>query len=125
MVLGRGEVQICFEVIETGESDGVAIQIVEPVHDPKSGHDPSIEFLDQGDFGRVGLFVCAGVIDGDGLAFLVDDIFGLVVTRLFNLDEQGGIVVVGNLLGVVRGSHDDDDEDDSEQGRIGQGGKKR
>ena len=86
MVLSRRQVEVFFEVVKARKSDCIAIQIVQPVHDPQCGHDPHVELADKFDFGRIGLLVRAGVVErllGGGL-FVIEhselrlNVFGLV-----------------------------------------------
>jgi hypothetical protein len=81
LVLCTGEVEVLLKIIKTSESNGVAIEVVEPVHRPQHRHDPSVELLHKGDFPWVGLLVGTRVID------LRDGRY-----RLFR------VVVIGSLL---------------------------
>lgn len=104
--MGGAQVEILLEVIETSQGDGISIQIVQPVHDPESGHDPPIELLYQSDLSRISLLMGAGVINGDGSAFLVDHILLLAVEGFLSLETAGVGAVIGHFVVFDMGSHD-------------------
>jgi hypothetical protein len=62
LVLCGVEAEILLEVVKTSESNGVTVQVVQPVHRPQHRHDPSIKLLDERDFPGVRLLVGTRVI---------------------------------------------------------------
>ncbi|KAI6749917.1 hypothetical protein HG531_007182 [Fusarium graminearum] len=59
---GSFEVEIFFKIIQSSQSNGISIKIVEPVHAPKHRHHPSVKLLDQCDFLGVCLLMGTRVI---------------------------------------------------------------
>jgi hypothetical protein len=60
--LGIGKTEIFLEGVEASESDGIAVKVVEPVHRPKHGHDPTIKLLHESNFLGIGLLVSTETI---------------------------------------------------------------
>lgn len=94
------KIQILFEIIDSGQCNGIAIKVIQPIHRPQHGHDPSVKLLDESDLLRVGLFVSARVVD----AFDLRNRFAHLRVRigLLALEKDDASVLV--LLAGVEGS---------------------
>ena len=54
LVFCAAEVEILLKIVKAGECNGISVKVVEPVHGPQHGHDPTIELLYKSNFSRVG-----------------------------------------------------------------------
>jgi hypothetical protein len=110
LVLRAIEIEVFFEIVQPGQCNGIAVQIIQPVHRPEHGlrlsilhfptpkrgtrHNPSIELLHQSDLTGVRLFMGARVVlllhNGNGLD-------GVIVGYLLLQHVDLGLRVCGHL----------------------------
>jgi hypothetical protein len=98
LILSAREIEVLFKIVETGKGDGVAVEIVEPVHGPKHGHDPAVEFLHEGNFSGVGFLKMVSSCLLWGMNWETN----LVSTRVIDLGDSRyrllWVVIVGSWL---------------------------
>jgi hypothetical protein len=93
------KVKILLEIIETSQSNGISIKIVEPVHAPKHGHHPAIKLLDKSNLLGVGLLMGTRVILS---LILRNGLLGILILKDLRLDVLGEVDLI-----VVVLSHDE------------------